>query len=271
MSKTLYISDLDGTLLGSNQRISEKSSRIINSLVEKGMIFSYATARSVHTAKNAAKGLTAKIPLIVYNGAFIVDNITLERIAVNTFTDNEADYIYSLLVNGGVYPIVYSLIDDIEKFSYDTLTLSRGLSDFIDTRKGDFRDRPLVGDKDILLGKKFYFTCIDSADKLEQLYNSLKDKYNCYFQTDIYSSEHWLEIMPTAATIANAVLQLKDILGCDRVISFGDAVNDIPMAKISDEFYAVGNAADALKSIATGIIGCNDDDGVAQWLLENYK
>ena len=90
MSKTLYISDLDGTLLGSNQRISEKSSRIINSLVERDMIFSYATARSVHTAKNAAKGLTAKIPLIVYNGAFIVDNMTLERIAVNTFTDYEA-------------------------------------------------------------------------------------------------------------------------------------------------------------------------------------
>ncbi len=271
MSKTLYISDLDGTLLGSNQRISEKSSRIINSLVERDMIFSYATARSVHTAKNAAKGLTAKIPLIVYNGAFIVDNMTLERIAVNTFTDYEADYIYSMLVNGGVYPIVYSMIDDIEKFSYDTLTLSRGLSDFIDTRKGDFRDCPLVGDKDILFGKKFYFTCIDAADKLEPLYNTLKDKYNCYFQTDIYSSEHWLEIMPTAATKANAVLQLKNILGCDRVVSFGDAVNDIPMAKISDEFYAVGNAAESLKSLATGVIGCNDDDGVAQWLLENYK
>ena len=204
-------------------------------------------------------------------GPFIIDNITLKRIAVNTFTDNEADYIYSLLVNGGVYPIVYSLIDNIEKFSYYTSTLSRGLSDFIDTRKGDFRDRPLVGDKDILLGNKFYFTCIDSADKLKPLYSSLKDKYNCYFQTDIYSSEHWLEIMPTAATKAKAILQLKNILGCDRVVSFGDAVNDIPMAKISDEFYAVENAADEVKLIADSVIGCNDEDGVARWLLENYK
>ena len=270
MSKTLYISDLDGTLLNSSQRISEKSSRIINNLVEKGMTFSYATARSVYTARKAAAGLTAKIPLIVYNGAFIVDNITMERIAVNVFTDDEAKHIYNTLTNGGVYPIVYSLIDNIEKFSYDTLTLSRGLSDFIVTRKGDFRDRPLAGNRDILLGNKFYFTCIDSAEKLAPIYNSLKSEFNCCFQTDIYSSEHWLEIMPAAATKANAILQLKNILGCDRVVSFGDAVNDITMAKISDEFYAVGNAVDELKSLASAVIGCNDDDGVAEWLLENY-
>lgn len=271
MSKTLYISDLDGTLLGSNQLISEKSSRIINNLVEKGMMFSYATARSVYTARKAAKGLTAKIPLIVYNGAFIVDNVTLERILVNDFTDSEASHIYNTLVSCGVYPIVYSLINNIEKFSYDTLTLSRGLSDFILTRKGDFRDRPLMGGSDILAGKKFYFTCIDGKDKLALLYNTFKDKFNCYFQTDIYSSEYWLEIMPAAATKAKAILQLKDILGCDRIVSFGDAVNDIPMAKISDEFYAVENAADEVKKLADGVIGSNDNDGVAEWLFENYK
>lgn len=271
MSKTLYISDLDGTLLGSNQLISEKSSRIINSLVEKGMIFSYATARSVHTAKNAASLLTAKIPLIVYNGAFIVDNITLERITVNTFTDDQSSYIYNTLVSGGVYPIVYSLINNIEKFSYDTLTFTQGLSDFILTRKGDFRDRPLEGNKNILLGTKFYFTCIDDKNKLAPLYNTFKDKFNCYFQTDIYSGEYWLEVTPSAATKANAILQLKNILGCDRVVSFGDAVNDIPMADISDEFYAVGNAAEEVKLLADAVIGCNDNDGVAEWLSENYK
>ena len=66
-------------------------------------------------------------------------------------------------------------------------------------------------------------------------------------------------------------MQLKSMLGCDRVVSFGDAVNDIPMAKISDEFYAVENAADEVKLIADSVIGCNDEDGVARWLLENYK
>ena len=48
---TLYVSDLDGTLLRSNETISEYTSNIINSLIDRGMFFSYATARSLITAK----------------------------------------------------------------------------------------------------------------------------------------------------------------------------------------------------------------------------
>ena len=61
----LYVSDLDGTLLRSNERTSEYTNQVINSLVEKGMIFFYATARSLVTAKKVTKGINAKIPLIV--------------------------------------------------------------------------------------------------------------------------------------------------------------------------------------------------------------
>ena len=58
---------------------------------------------------------------------------------------------------------------------------------------------------------------------------------------------------------------------CTRVISFGDAINDLPMFEISDECYAVENAVDELKAAATGIIESNENDGVAKWLLENVK
>jgi len=43
------------------------------------------------------------------------------------------------------------------------------------------------------------------------------------------------------------------------------------MFKISDECYAVENAHPDLKEVATGIIGSNDDDGVARWLAETTK
>ena len=80
--KTLYVSDLDGTLLQSNERTSDYTNMVINKLTDKGMLFSYATARSLITAKKAAKGINAKIPLIVYNGAFIIDNVTGEILKV---------------------------------------------------------------------------------------------------------------------------------------------------------------------------------------------
>jgi hydroxymethylpyrimidine pyrophosphatase-like HAD family hydrolase len=74
--------------------------------------------------------------------------------------------------------------------------------------------------------------------------------------------------MPKNATKANAVLQIKELYGFDKVISFGDGVNDIPMFEISDECYAVANAVPELKEKAAGIIGSNKNDGVAKWLLE---
>ena len=71
--KTLYVTDLDGTLLNSKDEISEYSMSIINELVDKGMNFTYATARSLSSASIVSKGLSTKMPVIVYNGAFIIE------------------------------------------------------------------------------------------------------------------------------------------------------------------------------------------------------
>ena len=51
MEKCLYVSDLDGTLLRSDETISEYTCNVINKLTENGGLFSYATARSYVTAK----------------------------------------------------------------------------------------------------------------------------------------------------------------------------------------------------------------------------
>ena len=56
-ANTLYVSDLDGTLLNTRDEISPRSLRIINSLIEKGMKFTYATARSLSSASVVTKGL----------------------------------------------------------------------------------------------------------------------------------------------------------------------------------------------------------------------
>jgi len=41
------------------------------------------------------------------------------------------------------------------------------------------------------------------------------------------------------------------------------------MFELSDECYAVQNADEELKKIATDIISSNDEDGVAKWLEHN--
>lgn len=266
--KTLYVSDLDGTLLNSRQQTSDFTNRTINRLVSQGMIFSYATARSFKTSSKVTKGLNVVFPLVLYNGAFILDGRSNAFLLSNVF-DQAYVMLLDDLITKDVYPIVYSLIDGAEKFSYIREKCSAGMRDFVLSRSGDSRNNPVHSVKDLQKGTPFYITCIDTPQKLKPLYQKYKNTYHCVYQVDLYSGAQWLEFMPKKATKSNAVLQLKKLLNCDKIVAFGDGVNDLDLFKAADECYAVANAVDALKAMATGIIDSNDNDGVAKWLAGN--
>lgn len=255
-------------MLRSDVTISDYTSRVITDLTSKGVFFSYATARSYITATKVTEGLHAKIPIITYNGAAIVENDTGRILAKNPYSEAQKQEIFEVLIAGGVCPIVYSYVSEKEKFSYVWEYCSSAAKDFLLTRQGDVRDNPVTCVEDLIKGEVFYFTCIDSYEKLEPLYHQFKDKYHCIFHKDIYSGEQWLEIMPQHVSKANAIAQLKAYLGVDYVVAFGDGTNDMEMFEMADEAYAVENAVEELKAIATGVIGSNDEDGVARWLAE---
>lgn len=273
--KVLYITDLDGTLLHRDERISAWSCDTLNRLIEKGMLFSYATARSIISACVVTEGLKPRLPVIVNNGSFLMEPDSRKRILVNQFDRRDAQDIYAALCRHQIAPLVYAIIDDHEKFSYYEETINPALAEFVAARKHDGRDNPLHQSSNdisvILQGDVFYFTCIGEEAKLRAAYRDLKENYNCIFQFDIYSHEPWLEIMPHTASKAHAIRQLKELYQCDTVVVFGDGANDIPMFEIADESYAMANAIDALKEIATGVIDSNENDGVAKWLAENTK
>ena len=158
-----------------------------------------------------------------------------------------------------------------EKFSFISDKCSAAQLDFVLTRASDPRFNPVSRVDELKGGEPFYVTCIDSVTKLLPLYEKYKNILHCVYSRDIYSGEQWLEFMPREATKANALLKLKELLGCERCVAFGDGVNDLEMFAAADECYAVSNAALELKSVATGVIGSNDEDAVAKWLLKNAR
>lgn len=271
--KTLYVTDLDGTLLNTKDHISDYSLQTINQLVEEGMLFTYATARSLVSAAVVTKGLSTKIPIIAYNGAFIIKPDTGEILLSMYFSKDELDKIVDCLKQYDISAMVYSYIDDVEKVSWVTIKENDGIRRYLSLRNGDKRLRPLPDSKGLYDGNVYYLTCIGEKEELLPIYEMFQndDHYTCIFQQELYRPEYWCEILPKQATKANAINKLKEMWNCDRVVSFGDAINDIPMFQISDECYAVANAVDALKELATGIIECNDNDGVAKWLQQNFK
>ncbi len=270
MSKVLYVSDLDGTLLRGDQTLSAFTVDAINALVAQGMIFSYATARSLVTASKATAGLNTNLPVIIYNGSFVVESATGKRLLSGAFASAEAREILDDLLSCGIYPIVYAFVDSVEKFSYVEDRQSRGVRWFNDTRRGDKRDNPVSDEHELYAGEIFHLTCIDEPELLFPIYEKYRDRFECIYHKDIYSGEQWLEIQPRGATKAEAILALKRLLGCDKIVCFGDGKNDVSMFEIADECYAMANADEELKKMATAVICGNEEDGVARFLKERF-
>lgn len=243
--KTFYLSDLDGTLIRSNERISEYTANTVNRFVQAGGCFSYATARSIVTASKVTTGLNTDFPVICYNGAFIIGNATKEIVLANYFQREEAVFIRQVLTERSIFPIVYAYIDDKEHFSFIERNVSEGMRFFLDSRLDDVRRREVKTEDELYCGDMFYFSCISDEIELAPIRNifELDKRVHCIYQKDIYSGAQWCELLPAQATKANAALQLKEMLGCNRMVVFGDGRNDLSLFSVADECYAMNNAS----------------------------
>lgn len=268
--RILYISDLDCTLLNDNSSLSAYTLETINQLVENGLMFTFASARSLSSASRTIQGLKLRLPVITYNGTFIQDAATGERLHSCTFTPDQRRAVAGILESFHISPLVYAFIDGEEKLSWISGMENPGVRHYLYNRRGDRRLHPISpGDSSCASGDIFYFTCIGTREEFIPVRQALNriDGIRCSLcEEPGHPGEYWCEIMPAQASKAAAVTRLKKILGADKVITFGDAQNDLPMFEVSDECYAVANACAQLKQMATGIIGSNTDDGVARYL-----
>lgn len=271
--KTLYVSDLDGTLLNREARLSPATAAALNRLIGEGLPFTFATARSLHSARVVARDLSVRLPVIVYNGAFLQDARTGEVLSCVSFSKAERETLVGLLERYPASALTYALTDGQERVSWLPVRVNEGVQYYLDSRKGDRRFRAVNTERALYQGEIFYITCIGEQEELLPLYEAVRGDARFYatLQQELYREEYWLEIMPAGATKAHGVRKLCKRMGFDRVVSFGDAINDLRMFAVSDECYAVENAVPELKAIATGIIQSNEADGVAKWLAENWS
>ena len=271
--KTLFVTDLDGTLLTKEERVSEYSRERLNRMIERGLLFTYATARSYESAKKAVAGLDLNIPVALYNGGLIYHPKTGETLNAVLFSDEDKSYIYSVLRAHNIQPFAFGVTSDRSRESVSWISGSEsvGMQRYLLRRKEDTRFVSAQNEEELLSGSVFYFKCIGPQETLERAWNDLKldSRYICIYHQETYQSDFWMEISPREATKANGVKKIKSILGCDRVVCFGDTSNDSDMFDVCDEKYAVMNADEWLKQKSTGVIGYCEEDGVAKWLEKN--
>ena len=269
--KTLFITDLDGTLLTKEGRVSAYSRERINRLVKEGMLFSFASARSPASARRAVEGLDLSAPAVLCNGGLIYD-FKEERTLRALFVEEELKRrVLAVLDEFGICPFTYGLCDGRERVAWLCGRENAGMERFLSGRRGEARMTPVDTEEALLHCRLFYFKCIGPREQLERAWNVLKcdERLLCIFHQETYQNDFWLEIGPREANKANGVRFLKEFLGCERLVCFGDSSNDSDMFDVCDEKYAVRNADGWLKEKATEVIGYCEEDGVAKWLEQN--
>jgi len=272
ISDTLYVSDLDGTLLGPDARLLPDTIEIINLLLSEGMLFTFATARSYVTARVVTQELKLTLPMITYTGVFLCDPVT--GAPIEKYLPERARIERTLhdIEENHAPAIVYSLVDGAERLSWVDQTENAAMREYLGSRNNDKRLRPVIGYDELFAGEIFYITMMGELPMMRRVADRAEadGHLRAIFQRDTYGSRNWwLELFSAHAGKDAAAQKVRDISGARRLVSFGDNINDLSMFSVSDECYAVKNAHPDVKAAATGVIGGNDEDGVARWLEAN--
>ena len=265
---TLYVTDLDGTLLRSDATLSPYTISTINRLTEQGLAFTYATARSIESARPIAGELNLRLPAITRNGAVLADNATGKHLEKALFTKEEVALLKKLLPELPRCGFVSCFLGEEMFKAYVPGNLVPGMVQYADYYRDDPKMKPVKTLEEMFFGQPGYVTLIDDREKAALIYEKVRQYsgWECIFQKDTYWDEYWVEVCPRNCTKAKAILKMKEQYGFRKVVAFGDSVNDMPMFRAADEAYAVSNALEALKEIATGVIGGNNEDAVARFL-----
>ncbi|MDZ5253948.1 HAD family hydrolase [Clostridium sp. LIBA-8841] len=273
----LFVSDLDGTLLNKDQIISDYSKRELNKLINTGVNFAIATARSPATVSEILEGINIKTPVVLMNGVMIFDVENKKYIDVKEIDKASVKEVIKILEEYNKTFFLYGIKDDYlwvyhKDFTYDfekeyyEERCNKPLKSFkkVESYLDVLEDNQIVN---------FVFFENDEAIAKElfgKIMNVQGVTGNCY--KDIYNDgAFFLDIYNKDASKANGIKFLADYVEHSKVITFGDGENDVPMFEIADECYALENASDDLKAIATEVIGNNNDDAVVKFLIERLK
>lgn len=274
MGKTLYVTDMDGTLLAPDSRVSNESARIITELSKRGAKITVATARTPATVEPLLKDTHTSLPAIVMTGASLWERQSKTYLRPCYIEQTIAEQIELLGAKYGVNLFQYTLGTD-------------GILDVYHQGEMSEQETVFVNDREDLQYKRFHlshayensrltalFFAMGERERIFALADELRRSVNCSVSNyvDIFGEDTGiLEVFAPNVSKAEAVKALAEDIGADRVVVFGDNLNDIPMMQVADVAVAVGNALPEVKAIAHEIIGDNATDAVAQYIYDDFK
>ncbi|MBD5260490.1 MAG: HAD family phosphatase [Bacteroides sp.] len=277
--RTLFVTDLDGTLLGPDRKVSAESVGMINEAIAEGAMFSVATARTPATVGPLLDDVDSPLPFIVMTGAAIWNREDNRYVYAAFHREETAKRLVELYRRHRLSAFIYILGDDNVIHIYHIGDMSDLEREFMEERMHTpYKDFHILdreeGQLPERLDKVLLFYSMRPEEEVRRVYDEIKDSddLRAVFYHDMYGDEIALmEVFGQEASKANAVRRLAEMVGAERIVAYGDNVNDIPILEVADDAVAVANAVEAARLVAGRVIGPNYEDSVAKDIKKQTK
>lgn len=271
--KNIFVSDLDGTLLRSNQTLSDYTIRIVNEAVYGGNIVSFATARGLFSAKSVVSAIEWKHPVILYNGALLYD-VAQDQVMDGYWLNNElTTELIGMGKQFGLSPFYFSLDANHQERVYHEALSTFGMVEFLKSRSNDPRFCEVDQLKAFIGSRTLALTYIGEWEMLiafkEEVTVKIGEQLNCHMMKDYYiPNQYFLEFShPLASKREGLALWARHMnVNPKQICIFGDQLNDLGLFEAAGQKVAVANAHHDILKLADKVIESNDEDGVAKYI-----
>ena len=273
--RTLYVTDLDGTLLQDDGTVSPYTVETLNRLISRGMLISAATARGTIGIELTQVGrIHFRVPLVLLGGVLLYDLPRRRILHSCEMTADTVAAVLRILEECGRHALLYRRCGNEVHVYYTALNEAERL--FVNRPAPDGRrfDRFFHAVGQLRSTPALFFSCQETREKQERLKARLDTVpgIRAVLYQDNYLPDNWyLEVCRDDAAKDRGVERLRRRLHAARVVAFGDNDNDIPLFQSADLALCVENGAPAAKAAADRVIRSNREDGVARYLSSIYN
>jgi hydroxymethylpyrimidine pyrophosphatase-like HAD family hydrolase len=271
--RTLYVSDLDDTLLGTDGALTDESRSTLTRLLANDTAFTVATARSPLTAFRALEGLPLSLPVVTYSGATATDPADRSPLWWEHFDARALQPLVGAALAAGVTPLVFWLDGEDDKVSWVRGAETSGVDTFLEARPDDPRLAPVDGWDEVDHDRGFFVSIRGEypvVRRLSRMIRAISWGTGCTLALTgtRESGVGVLDVTPAGITKGSAVRRIAEDHGFTRVVAFGDGANDLPLFAEADESYATASAPDDVKAAATAVLDAGEE-AVVRFLAEH--
>lgn len=276
ITDTLFVSDMDGTLLTPDSTISTRTAEIITDLSKRGAAITVATARTPATVEPLLARTRTNLPAIVMTGAAMWLRDRQRYSDEHLIARDRTELIDRAFARANVVPFIYIMgEDEFLRVYHAGKTMTRAEQKFVDERQHLKLKRFYLNAEptDEQQSRRILNFAMGTLAQTEQAADELSGvdgiSVSCY--RDTYNRDlGLLEVFAGNVSKAAAVSELKRKTGAKRLVVYGDNLNDLPMMEVADVAVAVENALPEVKERADVVIGPNTDDSVAKHIQKEF-